>query len=46
MYKRQALRMVWQAVGAVNIPVVGLGGIATGRDALELSLIHISCSLL
>ena len=28
-----ALRMVWQAVGAVNIPVVGLGGIATGRDA-------------
>ena len=25
-----ALRMVWQAVGAVNIPVVGLGGIATG----------------
>ena len=29
------LRMVWQAVGAVNIPVVGLGGIATGKDALE-----------
>ena len=30
-----ALRMVGQAVGAVNIPVVGLGGILTGRDALE-----------
>ena len=30
-----ALRMVWQAVGAVNIPVVVLGGIATVRDALE-----------
>ena len=30
-----ALRMVWQAVGAVSIPVVGLGGILTGRDALE-----------
>ncbi len=30
-----ALRMVWQAVGAVSIPVVGLGGIATGADALE-----------
>ena len=30
-----ALRMVWQAVGAVNIPVIGLGGISTGKDALE-----------
>ena len=30
-----ALCMVWQAVGAVSIPVVGLGGILTGRDALE-----------
>lgn len=30
-----ALRMVWQAVGAVQIPVVGLGGIATGADAIE-----------
>ena len=30
-----ALRMVWQAVGAVSIPVVGLGGILTGKDALE-----------
>ena len=30
-----ALRMVWQAVGAVNIPIIGLGGILTGRDALE-----------
>ena len=30
-----ALRMVWQAVGAVKIPVIGLGGILTGRDALE-----------
>ena len=30
-----ALRMVWQAVSAVQIPVIGLGGILTGRDALE-----------
>ena len=29
------LAMVWQAVGAVSIPVVGLGGILTGKDALE-----------
>ena len=30
-----ALRMVWQAVGAVDVPVIGLGGISTGEDALE-----------
>lgn len=30
-----ALRMVWEAVGAVSIPVIGMGGIATGQDALE-----------
>lgn len=30
-----AVRMVWQVAKAVGIPVVGLGGIMTGRDALE-----------
>ncbi|HTP32739.1 MAG TPA: dihydroorotate dehydrogenase [Candidatus Acidoferrales bacterium] len=30
-----ALRLVWQAARAVKIPVVGLGGIATGTDAAE-----------
>ena len=30
-----ALRMVHQVCKTVNIPVIGLGGIATGRDALE-----------
>lgn len=30
-----AVRMVWQAAKAVGIPVVGLGGISCGRDALE-----------
>jgi dihydroorotate dehydrogenase (NAD+) catalytic subunit len=30
-----ALRMVYQAAQAVRIPVVGLGGIATGVDAAE-----------
>ena len=30
-----ALRMVHQVCKAVDIPVVGLGGIASGRDALE-----------
>ncbi len=30
-----ALRMVWQAAKAVKIPVIGLGGIASGEDAAE-----------
>ncbi len=30
-----ALRMVYQAAQAVRIPAIGLGGITTGRDALE-----------
>lgn len=33
--KPVALRMVWQVAQAVKIPVVGLGGIMTARDAIE-----------
>lgn len=33
-----AVRMVWQTAKAVNIPVVGLGGICNGRDAIEFML--------
>ncbi|MDB4894016.1 MAG: dihydroorotate dehydrogenase catalytic subunit [Firmicutes bacterium] len=33
--KPVALRMVWQVAGAVKIPVVGIGGIMTGADAVE-----------
>lgn len=33
--KPVALRMVYQTVNAVSIPVVGMGGIATAEDALE-----------
>lgn len=33
--KPVALRMVWQVAGAVKIPVVGIGGIMTGEDAVE-----------
>lgn len=33
--KPVALRMVWQTAQRVNIPVIGVGGIATARDALE-----------
>ncbi len=36
--KPVALRFVWQAARAVKIPVIGLGGIMTGRDALEFML--------
>ena len=33
-----ALRMVYQAAQAVKIPVVGIGGIATGEDAAEFMI--------
>ncbi len=33
--KPVALRMVYQVAGAVKLPVIGMGGIATAEDALE-----------
>lgn len=36
--KPVALRMVWQVAQAVRIPVVGAGGITSGRDAAEFML--------
>ena len=33
--KPVAVRMVWQVAKAVSIPVIGLGGIMNGHDALE-----------
>jgi dihydroorotate dehydrogenase (NAD+) catalytic subunit len=33
-----ALRMVWQVSKAVNIPIVGLGGIMNATDAIEFFL--------
>ncbi|MBO5810103.1 MAG: dihydroorotate dehydrogenase [Bacteroidales bacterium] len=33
-----ALRMVWQVAKAVNIPVIGLGGISSATDAIEFLL--------
>ncbi len=33
-----AIRMVWQTAKAVDIPVIGLGGIMNGRDAIEFML--------
>ena len=36
--KPVAVRMVWQCAQAVKIPVIGMGGIATGEDAAEFLL--------
>ncbi|MDE7153601.1 MAG: dihydroorotate dehydrogenase [Muribaculaceae bacterium] len=36
--KPVAVRMVWQVSRAVKIPVIGLGGIASGADAMEFIL--------
>ena len=33
-----ALRMVYQVAGAVNIPVVGMGGVSTAEDVIEMML--------
>ena len=33
-----ALRMVWQVSSAVGIPVVGLGGVSTAEDVIEMML--------
>ncbi len=33
-----AVRMVWQVAQAVKVPVIGLGGIMNGRDAIEFIL--------
>lgn len=36
--KPVALRMVWQTSKAVNIPIIGLGGISCWKDAVEFML--------
>lgn len=33
-----AVRMVWQVANAVQIPVIGMGGVSSGRDAIELMM--------
>lgn len=40
--KPVALRMVWQVAKAVNIPVIGIGGIMSATDALEFMLVGAS----
>jgi dihydroorotate dehydrogenase (NAD+) catalytic subunit len=36
--KPVALRMVWQVAAAVDVPVIGCGGISNGTDAVEFLL--------
>ncbi len=31
-----ALRMVWQVTGAVDLPVIGMGGISSAEDVIEM----------
>ncbi|OGW36795.1 MAG: dihydroorotate dehydrogenase B catalytic subunit [Nitrospirae bacterium GWC2_56_14] len=33
-----AVRMVWQAARSVSLPIIGMGGIVTGEDAMEFLL--------
>ena len=33
-----ALRMVYQVTGAVSIPVIGMGGVSTARDVIEMMM--------
>lgn len=33
-----AVRMVWQTANAVNIPIIGMGGISSGEDAVEMMM--------
>lgn len=33
-----AVRMVWQCYKAVNIPIIGMGGVSTWEDAIEMML--------
>ena len=33
-----AVRMVYQAAHAVNIPIIGMGGICNGEDAIEFMM--------
>ncbi len=33
-----AVRMVWQTANAISIPVIGMGGVSSGKDAIEMMM--------
>jgi dihydroorotate dehydrogenase (NAD+) catalytic subunit len=33
-----AIRMIWQTANAISIPIIGMGGVSTGEDAIELMM--------
>ena len=33
-----AVRMVWQVANAVKIPIIGMGGISSWQDAIEMMM--------
>ena len=33
-----AVRMVWQVYNAVKVPIIGMGGVSTARDVIEMML--------
>ena len=33
-----AVRMIWQVYNAVNIPIIGMGGVTTAEDVIEMML--------
>ena len=37
-----AMRMVWQVAHSVKIPVIGLGGICSAKDAIEFLMVGAS----
>ena len=41
--KPVAVRMVYQTAQAVNIPIIGMGGITNADDALAVSYTHLKC---
>ena len=38
-----ALRMVYQVAGAVSVPVIGMGGVSTAEDVIEMMLAGATC---